>query len=180
MSKAARECRWPRRARGSRRGGVREMQTDSKRFVIMMTATVMAYSSGEGSGVRPHGGRGSRAGAGRPRGGDRRKSARPGRERHRRKVDKAVPLLTKDLAIPVGRTSYTAQTQLRLPPIVTAAAHMALAYVQHQLPAPKVCKSASRKLRYELEYSHHELPVDFCPFRALCKLFAITFLRVNR
>eukprot|EP00058_Branchiostoma_floridae_P001547 XP_002587035.1 hypothetical protein BRAFLDRAFT_122641 [Branchiostoma floridae] len=61
------------------------MQTDSKRFVIMMTATVMAYSSGEGSGVRPHGGRGSRAGAGRPRGGALRKSARPGRERHRRK-----------------------------------------------------------------------------------------------
>ncbi|KAI8483904.1 hypothetical protein Bbelb_384310 [Branchiostoma belcheri] len=58
----------------------------------------------------------------------------------------------------VAGTSYTAQTQLRLPPIVTAAAHMALAYIQHQLPAPKVCKSASRKLRNELEYSHHELP----------------------
>eukprot|EP00058_Branchiostoma_floridae_P002319 XP_002587807.1 hypothetical protein BRAFLDRAFT_92256 [Branchiostoma floridae] len=58
--------------------------------ILTVSATdrdeVMAYSSGEGSGVRPHGGRGSRAGAGRPRGGALRKSARPGRERHRRKV----------------------------------------------------------------------------------------------
>ncbi|XP_078585458.1 uncharacterized protein LOC144867420 [Branchiostoma floridae x Branchiostoma japonicum] len=46
----------------------------------MMTATMMAYSCGEGSGVRPHGGRGSRARAGRPRGGDRRKSGPGQRE----------------------------------------------------------------------------------------------------
>eukprot|EP00058_Branchiostoma_floridae_P000498 XP_002585986.1 hypothetical protein BRAFLDRAFT_110177 [Branchiostoma floridae] len=44
---------------------------------------------GEGSGVRPHGGRGSRARAGRPRGGDRRKSG-PGQRETQEEGGKTV------------------------------------------------------------------------------------------